>query len=144
MARSPGGVSLALEIGQQVGELLAGDALLQPLGHQGLLACRDLVDLAEDRVFLAERLAEGDAGGRLRGDQAGEHAAVLGRDGVGGEPLRDLVVRHEDVEQDRLLGLVADAEQVGPHGEPSWSSRWHVGALASEDRAAAGRGRPSR
>ncbi len=39
------GLSLSLEIGQQVGELLTRDALLQALWHQGLIACRDLLDL---------------------------------------------------------------------------------------------------
>src|SRR5947209_7469050 len=110
--------SLTLEVGQQVGELLARDRLLQAPGHQRLRARRELVDLvAEDRVLLAERLPERDARGRLRRDEARKHAAVLRRDGVRGEPLRDLVVGHEDVQQDRRLWLVPDAEQVGPDGE---------------------------
>ncbi len=111
-----------------------------PCGISDCLPADELVDLvAEDGVLLAERLAQREARGRLRRDQAGEHAAVPGRDGVGGEALRDLLVGHEDVQQDRLLGLVADAEQVGADGEALAVEPVARGALALEDRPAVGR-----
>jgi hypothetical protein len=91
-----------------------------------------------DRHPLAFGIDEFDGGLALAGQEARDHAAVVGRDGVGPVVALDGAVGVEDVDQEFVGRMHGHAGEFGPHPAPF--ARMHVAlaALLLEDELAAG------
>src|SRR5262245_37430721 len=133
-------VAPILEERQEVRHLRDGDALLQPVGHQGHAGGGDLVHvLAQHHVGLALGALERQAGRRLRHEDAAQRPAVLGGHDVVDVVVVDRGVGVEDVGQQCVEGLGAAVGDVGGDVGADAGDAVAGGAVLLEDRLAAER-----